>query len=105
MWPRREDEIVPGGSLYWVIKGLILVRQEIARLEEAVGEDGVRRCAIVLKPGLVRTEARPRKPFQGWRYLAAADAPPDLTAAARRGAANLPPEMRRELDALGVRVA
>ena len=66
MWPRREAEVLAGGSLYWVVKGAILCRQRILR------------CGIVLDPEVVRTEAAVRRPFQGWRYLDAADAPRDL---------------------------
>lgn len=78
MWPRRASELLDGGSLYWVVRGAICVRQRIAELLETRGEDGIRRCAIVLDPGLVRVEARVRKPFQGWRYLEGRDAPRDL---------------------------
>ncbi len=78
MWPRREAEVLAGGSLYWVVKGAILCRQRILRLDEVRGADGILRCGIVLDPAVVRTEAAVRRPFQGWRYLDAADAPRDL---------------------------
>jgi len=77
MWPRRDSELLAGGSLYWVIKGHILARQTIQRLDEVIGEDGIRRCGIVLDPQIVLTSALPRRPFQGWRYLADPDAPAD----------------------------
>ena len=77
MWPKRTEEVLDGGSLYWVFKGVILARQRIIGLEEVIGADGIARCAIVLDRDVVRTEAVPRRPFQGWRYLAAADAPAD----------------------------
>jgi hypothetical protein len=79
MWPKRENELVSGGSLYWVFKGLILARQSILQLDEAIGDDGIRRCAIVLDPKIIRTESQPRRAFQGWRYLAPEDAPRDLS--------------------------
>jgi hypothetical protein len=107
-WPRRSPEILPpdrpGGSLYWVIGGAIVVRQRIAAFEEARGEDGVLRCAIVLDPRLVRVASRPRKAFQGWRYMDPADAPPDLGAwRADTGAGTeLPRELEAALDAIGV---
>lgn len=101
MWPRRAAELKAGGSLYWVIRGLIQVRQRIADLEEVTGEDGVRRCAIVLEPALIPTALRPRRPFQGWRYLAAADAPPDLGGAAGQEP-GLPPGLREALSEFGV---
>ena len=78
MWPKRDAEVTAGGSLYWVIKGTILARQRILRLEEVAGHDGVRRCALVLDAPIIRTEPAPRRPFQGWRYLEPADTPRDL---------------------------
>ena len=78
MWPKREAEVTGGGSLYWVIKGVVLARQRILRLEEYAGQDGIRRCALVLDASVVRTEAALRRPFQGWRYLDPADSPRDL---------------------------
>ncbi|MCB2122841.1 MAG: DUF1489 domain-containing protein, partial [Rhodobacteraceae bacterium] len=78
MWPKREAEVLAGGSLYWVIKGVILCRQRIVRLEEIDGADGVRRCGIGMDPEVIRTEGAARRPFQGWRYLDPGDAPRDL---------------------------
>jgi hypothetical protein len=78
MWPKQATEILQGGSLYWVIKGAIQARQKIARLDEVIGADGLRRCAIVMEPELIRTTSVPRRPFQGWRYLKPEDAPADL---------------------------
>src|SRR5690554_6603159 len=80
MWPRREAEILDGGSIYWVIKGVLQCRQRVLRLDEVIGQDGIRRCAIVLDPELIRTAQALKRPFQGWRYLPAKDAPPDLPA-------------------------
>jgi hypothetical protein len=102
MWPKRADEVLAGGSLYWVFKGVILARQRILALEERRGEDGIARCAIVLEPAIVRTEPAPRRPFQGWRYLAPGDAPRDL-AANRANEDALPPELSAALADLGVR--
>lgn len=76
--PRRSDEVLDGGSLYWVIRRRIAVRQRIIGLEPVEGEDGVRRCAIILHPELVRTVPYPRRPHQGWRYFVEEDAPDDL---------------------------
>ena len=99
MWPRREAELLDGGSLYWVIRGLVLVRQRIDGLERRDGDDGIVRCAIRLDPRLVATAAQPRRPFQGWRYLRPQDAPADLSS----GPADaMPPELARELAAIGV---
>ena len=102
MWPRREDEVLGGGSLYWVIKGLILCRQRILELEAVTEGDGVTRCALHLDAAIVRTAAVPRRPFQGWRYLPPDEAPPDL--APGRGRDDpLPPEMARALADFGLR--
>ncbi|MEM0921831.1 MAG: DUF1489 domain-containing protein [Pseudomonadota bacterium] len=101
MWPRRGAELLEGGSIYWVVSGTVLVRQRIEALEEVIGEDGIRRCAIVLNPDLIRVAPRPKKPFQGWRYLTPADAPPDLTGKAEEEA-DLPPSLRDELTAFGI---
>ena len=101
MWPKREAEILDGGSIYWVIKGVIQARQKILRLDEVIGEDGVRRCAIVLDPELIETRPAPRRPFQGWRYLKPEEAPGDLDARAREEA-DLPAELRAVLNDIGV---
>lgn len=102
MWPKREDELLRGGSIFWVIKGVILCRQRILRLDEVDRGDGVRRCGIVLDPEIVRVEATPRRPFQGWRYLKDVDAPADLSEA-RQGEESLPPALSAALAEIGVR--
>jgi hypothetical protein len=101
MKPRREDEILDGGSLYWVIKGNILVRQQITGIEPVTGDDGIQRCRLVLLSPLILTRPQPRRPFQGWRYLKTEDAPPDL-AAQSTAEASMPEEMRIELGELGL---
>ena len=102
MWPKRGDEVLNGGSIYWVIKGVILCRQPILRLDEYRGADGIRRCAIVCKPGLIRVEATPKRAFQGWRYLDPADAPGDLNST-RQAEDSLPVEVSQRLAEIGVR--
>jgi len=100
MFPKRKDEILPGGSLYWVIRGMILCRQPIAALEAVTGGDGIERCRIVFKPQIIPVRPVPKRAFQGWRYLEQADSPPDLPKSAR--AEGMPEAMRRELAALGL---
>ncbi|MFO8127635.1 DUF1489 family protein [Yoonia sp.] len=102
MWPKRNEEILNGGSIFWVIKGVILCRQPILRLDEYLSDDGIRRCAIVCKPGLIRVEATPKRAFQGWRYLPTPDAPKDLPDG-RQDEEALPPELSKALAAIGVR--
>ncbi len=101
MWPKRESDLLEGGSLYWVIRGEILCRQRILRLDEVIGADGIRRCAIVLDPRIQRTQAAPRRPFQGWRYLKPEDAPPDLPES-RASDDILPEDLNRALAEIGV---
>ena len=101
MWPKREAELLDGGSIYWSIKGVILCRQRLLRLEEVVGADGIPRCALVLDPALVRVTPTPRRPFQGWRYLAAEEAPRDL-GPLRDDEDELPPKLSMALAEFGV---
>ncbi|MBP1805749.1 DUF1489 domain-containing protein [Rubellimicrobium aerolatum] len=101
MWPKREDELLDGGSIFWAIKGVVLCRQRVLALEEVRGADGIPRCAIVLDPELVRVTPMPRRPFQGWRYLPHDEAPRDL---GQWDAAEeeLPPKLSMALAEFGV---
>ncbi|MBD3624402.1 MAG: DUF1489 domain-containing protein [Rhodobacteraceae bacterium] len=101
MWPRRQDELLDGGSIYWVIKGTVLARQPVIDLQERIDAEGIRRCAIVLEPGLIRTKPQPRRAFQGWRYLKPEDAPRDLPEGAE-GDDDLPPELHSALSDFGI---
>ena len=101
MWPKREEELLDGGSIYWTIKGVILCRQRVVRLEEVRREDGIPRCALILDPTIVRVTPTPRRPFQGWRYLPAADAPRDLGDFSE-GEEELPPKLSMALAEFGV---
>ncbi len=100
--PRRRDEIVAGGSLYWVIRHRILVRQRVEEILVEEDKEGRRQAVLVFSPELVLVNPRRKRPFQGWRYLAAKDAPSDLLLEAS-ALADLPLDMREELDAVGVR--
>ena len=95
--PKRAAEILDGGSLYWVIKGLIRVRQRVVALTAETDEEGGRSCVIAMDHTLIPTEPQPQRPFQGWRYFDPDDAPPD-----RHGADELPAKLVRELRALGL---
>lgn len=101
MWPRRAKELLNGGSLYWVVRGVIASRQRIEDLHEAIGADGIRRCEIILDPTVIRVEARPRRPFQGWRYITGDDTPPDLRDQ-NAPMVDLPATLVQALDGLGV---
>lgn len=101
MWPKAEARIAGQGSLYWVIKGAMMCRQRIIRFDEVIGADGIRRCGIIMDPEVIRTASVPRRPFQGWRYLEPADAPPDLPKA-RKGDDTLPPGLAEAIAEWGV---
>jgi hypothetical protein len=97
-WPKRADDVLDGGSLYWVIKGVILVRQRIVEIADVTDDHGLR-CGLYLDPELKRTAPQPRRAFQGWRYLEPKDAPADLDDL--KGGGDLPEEIRRQLVELG----
>ncbi len=99
MWPKRADDVLKGGSLYWVIKGVTLVRQRIVEIAEVEDDHGLR-CGLWLDPKLMRTAPQPRRAFQGWRYLDPTEAPADLAAGPRRGG-SLPADLQARLVALG----
>jgi hypothetical protein len=101
MWPKKGEQILNGGSIYWVIKGMIQCRQRIVRLDPVTGADGISRCALVLDPELIRTTTAPKRAFQGWRYLNPHDAPPDLPKG-RAAEEPLPPELAGALAEIGV---
>ncbi|MDR9395586.1 MAG: DUF1489 domain-containing protein [Roseovarius sp.] len=101
MWPRREAELLDGGSVYWVVQGVVQCRQRLLRFDEVTGSDGIRRCAFVLDPEVVRTATAPKRPFQGWRYLKPEDAPADLPAS-RQSEDPLPAGLSAALADIGV---
>ncbi len=101
-FPRRAAEIVPGGSMYWVVAGVVMVRQTILDITPDIREDGSACAALVLHPDLVAVAGRPVKAFQGWRYLSEADAPADLASLAGSDVAELPAKMQHELRRLSL---
>ncbi|WP_298917782.1 DUF1489 domain-containing protein [uncultured Algimonas sp.] len=100
MFPKQKEAIEAGGSIYWVIKGMILCRNPVVRLEEVTRRDGVKACSILMEPTPVPVVPTPRRAFQGWRYLKPEDAPEDLGNALGEGDA-LPPKLMRKLVELG----
>ena len=95
--PKRQAELLDGGSLFWVIKGVIQVRQRLVGFEDGTREDGSSCCLILLDPALVPVRPVPRRAFQGWRYLASDDAPKDLGHGPGGDLASFPPKLRQEL--------
>lgn len=101
MVPKRIAELLDGGSLYWVIKGNVQVRQSLLDVRPFTDDEGIGRCRLVMEPKLVPTDWQPKRAFQGWRYLEPKDAPPDI----RKGkkGTSLPPAFLAELAGLGLR--
>jgi len=100
-FPRRRDEVLDGGCMYWVIGGSLLARQRIVDIVEDQRDDGTPCSALILDPHIVPLAGRPTKAFQGWRYLNPDDAPPDMPEiGAIVGIEALPAAMRRDLRAL-----
>ncbi len=97
--PRRAEEILDGGSIYWIIKGVMSARQNIIDLAEVQRADGRVSCGLVLSPNLVATVPTKMRIFQGWRYLETEDAPADLTDPVDE---SMPPALVAELRDLGV---
>lgn len=76
--PKRREELLDGGSIYWVIKGWLCARQRLIDLRPLTIE-GVTHCGLIYAPEMIRVRPRQTRAFQGWRYLQASDAPDDLT--------------------------
>lgn len=97
--PKRADEVLDGGSIYWVIKGWVVGRQKLVELRP-MKKEGVPHCGLVYDKKMIPVQPRPHRAFQGWRYLPASDAPKDL--AGGTGAAEMPKELQHELRMLGI---
>lgn len=102
MVPKRADEVLDGGSLYWVIKGNVQCRQVFKAIEPFKGDDGIGRCDLVLEPKIIRTHFQPKRPFQGWRYFKPSDVPLDLMTG-EDGEEILPMDLQAQLAELGLR--
>jgi hypothetical protein len=100
MIPKRMEELLDGGSLYWVIKGQVQARQKLLDIRSFTGGDGITRCDLVLGPEVIETSPAPKRPFQGWRYLKDEEAPRDLGGSGL--ADDMPSDLRRELAELGL---
>lgn len=97
--PKRAEEVLDGGSIYWVIKGFIVARQKLIDLR-AVEYNGITQCGLVYEPQMIAVRARPRKAFQGWRYFDPKDAPADI--GPWTGGHDIPDRLQRELLELGL---
>lgn len=97
--PKRQAELLDGGSLYWVIKGYVRARQKLIGFDEAADDQGRKYCVFLVERTLIPTAMRAMQPFQGWRYFEAARAPADAQAG---DSADVPAEMAAELRRLGL---
>ncbi|MFV3130752.1 DUF1489 family protein [Niveispirillum sp. KHB5.9] len=98
--PTRQAELLDGGCIYWVVKGFVQCRQRFVGFDQIRDTDGSDYCRMLMDPELIETQAMPKRPFQGWRYLKPEDAPPDL--AEGQGGDALPEHLLAELRALGL---
>ena len=98
-WPRRAKELLDGGSIYWIIKGVVTARQAIVDLAEAQRADGTPACGIVLSPEIIQVAPTKMRIFQGWRYLEANEAPPDISG---DDSGDMPVKLAAELRDLGI---
>ena len=101
MVPKRTEELLDGGSLYWIIKGQVAARQRLLDIKTFTGGDGITRCELILGPEVIEVAPAPRRPFQGWRYLETDAAPRDLNASGA-DTEDMPDDLRRELAELGL---
>lgn len=100
MIPKRKDELLNGGSLYWVMKGQIRARQKLIDIRPFTDSEGISRCHLVLDRELVYTSLQPRRAFQGWRYLKQNDAPADISG--DQHDEDIPISFKQELSDLGL---
>ena len=100
--PRRAEEVLAGGSLYWVVKGQIRARHRVIGFRSQRDDNDRTYCLILTDPELVLTLPRAFRPFQGWRYLPPPDAPRDAPGGPAGDFAALPDHMLVELRELGL---
>lgn len=99
MVPKRIDELLDNGSLYWVMKGNIQCRQKLLDIRPFTDSEGIHRCKLVLEPKVIPTRWQPKRAFQGWRYLKAEEAPADDNSDVKN---RLPAALKQELADLGL---
>lgn len=95
MVPKQLDQLLDGGSIYWVIKGVIQVRQAFTDIRVIDDSHGQRACELVFDPELIPVEPMRKRPFQGWRYLKPADAPADIKSGSK--AEDIPADLHAKL--------
>lgn len=100
--PKRDSDLVEGGSLYRVIKNRIQCRQKIIGFETIQHEEKGKMCLIMCDPEIIQTVSTPKKPFQGWRYLEPAAAPRDVGVYDAANDEPIPPELEDALRESGL---
>ena len=101
--PKRQSELLDDGSVYWIIKNMILARAKFLGFEEVQDEDGRSYITMFVSTDIVLTEPRQKRGFQGWRYLTVEDAPKDLDKSNKlKPDQDMPMEMVKELQSLGL---
>ena len=98
MMPKRAEELLDGGSLYWVIKGKVQARQKLIEIRRVTDSEGINRCKLMLDSELIATQWQPKRAFQGWRYFNGDEVPDDLDGTQ----ATIPPQLKAELAELGL---
>ena len=101
MRPKKEEELLNGGSIYWVFKGLILARQKIIGFDNIIGADNILRCKIILNSQIILTESIQKRPFQGWRYFKQEEVPNDRELYSE-DKIEIPLELQKELSEIGI---
>ena len=99
--PKRAKELLDGGSIYWVIKGQVRVRQKLKHFHARADDEGRAYVIVEYLPTIIPTVPRRHRPFQGWRYLESKNAPADLPKGARADD-EMPPALAEELRELGL---
>ena len=102
MHPKRYEELIDGGSIYWIFKGYIRARQNILNMSRYIGEDKINRCKILLSEEIMLTTPKKSRPFQGWRYLKNNDIPKDDIVYDPLSYDNSSEELISELSKLGL---
>tara|TARA_B100000579_G_C22718500_1_gene798193 strand:- start:305 stop:727 length:423 start_codon:yes stop_codon:yes gene_type:complete len=102
MFPKRHDELIDGGSIYWIFKGYMRARQNILDINRYTGKDKIRRCKIILSEEIILTAPKKSRPFQGWRYFENRDIPKDYSLYDPSSYDNSNEELISELSKLGL---
>ena len=99
--PKQKADLIKTGSIFWIIKRYVLVRQKIVSIVPVIRDDGSKGCEIELDKNLIKVIPTKMKPFQGWRYYLENDIPKDLNLYDHEDE-EIPEQIRLELIELGL---